>query len=104
VSNPADNKGGPAEGAAFDQLEGAIDQALTQVSELRQRTRAAESRTGELESLLERFSSGQENPGDYEERLRTLEALNGDLVGRLEKGREGVERLLARIRFLEEQK
>ena len=36
--------------------------------------------------------------------LRSLEEENQDLRGRLEKGRQGVERLLARIRFLEGQR
>jgi hypothetical protein len=36
-------------------------------------------------------------------RLEKLESENQDLLFRVEKGKEGVERLLARIRFLEEQ-
>ena len=37
-------------------------------------------------------------------RLKALESENEDLHARLEQGREGVERVLARIRFLEEQR
>jgi hypothetical protein len=71
---------------------------------LTDRARTAESRTGELEALLARFSSGEEDPGAYVEKLRTLEEENADLRGRIEQGREAAQRLLARIRFLEEQR
>ena len=50
------------------------------MGELRVRARAAESRTQELEALLARFSSGEEDPGDYVERLKALEDENGDAV------------------------
>jgi hypothetical protein len=36
-------------------------------------------------------------------RLRALEEENADLRSRIDQGREGVERLLAKIRFLENQ-
>ena len=46
---------------------------------------------------------GEQDPGALVERLTDLESRNRELNERLEEGREGVERLLARIRFLEEQ-
>jgi phage shock protein A len=85
-------------------LEAAVDAALSQVQTLRKQVRTAESRSSELETLLERYSSGDEKPGEAAERVRALEQENGELRSRLEQGREGVERLLARIRFLEEQR
>ena len=36
-------------------------------------------------------------------RIRTLEEENADLRARLERGRDGVDRMIARIRFLENQ-
>lgn len=92
------------ERAALERLGEAVDQAVRQVGELRDRARAAESRTRELEALLARFSSGEEDPGAYIERLKALEDENSDLRGRIEHGREAAKRLLARIRFLEEQR
>jgi predicted nuclease with TOPRIM domain len=81
-----------------------VDQAVAQVGELRNRARTAEARNGELEALLARFDSGEEDPGAYVERLKALEKENTDLRGRIEQGRDAAERLLARIRFLEEQR
>ena len=92
------------ERAALKRLDGAVQSALGQVKELTDRARTAEARSRELEALLDRFSRGGENPGAYMERLRALEEENGDLQGRLANGRETAERLLAKVRFLEEQK
>ena len=92
------------ERAALKRMDGAVKTALLQVKNLGARARAAEARSKELEALLDRFSAGGENPGAYVERLRTLEEQNGDLLGRLANGRETAERLLAKVRFLEEQK
>lgn len=91
-------------GAALKRLDRAIDRALAEVGDLRERLRTAERRSVELESLLERFDSGSERPGDYVERVKVLESENLDLRERMEQGREAVQRLLSRIRFLEEQR
>ena len=92
------------ERAALKRLDGAVKTALLQVRTLGDRARTAEARSKELEALLDRFSAGAEKPGEYVERLRALDEENGDLRGRLANGRETAERLLARVRFLEEQK
>jgi hypothetical protein len=56
-----------------------------------------------MEALLKRFTEEGEDPRELTARLRTLESDNAELVSRLRKGKEAVDRLLARIRFLEEQ-
>ena len=62
-----------------------VDRALSEVGDLRERVKSAESRSTELEVLLERFDSGGENPGDYVERVRVLEAENVDLRARIDR-------------------
>ena len=66
--------------------------------------RAAEGRREELEGLLAKMADGSANPADMHTRLKALEHENADLSRRLDEGREGVDRLLAKIRFLEEQR
>jgi CHASE3 domain sensor protein len=56
-----------------------------------------------MRELLRKFTEGEEDPARLMTRLRTLESGNQELLDRLQKGKGGVDRLLARIRFLEEQ-
>jgi predicted RNase H-like nuclease (RuvC/YqgF family) len=93
----ADRHGLPA-------LEAAVSRTVEELRELRKRTADAVRRSDELQALLERFQTGSESPELMKSRLEHLEAENRDLRARIEQGREGVERLLARIQFLEDQK
>lgn len=109
MSKPEDN-GGTLEAAAFDRLESAVVRLVHELQDAQRRIDEAEGRVEEVEArnsemvgLVERFT---ENPGDAQEimgRLTSLEEQNEDLRLRLERGREGVERMIARIRFLENQ-
>lgn len=56
-----------------------------------------------LEGLLEGVTSGEGGPRAMIDKLHLLEEENRDLRSRLEEGRAGVDRLLARVKFLEEQ-
>lgn len=101
------NPGGKAEQAdrqALQSLEKAVGRALEQLDDFRSRSHDAESKSAELTELLQRFTKDQGEAPRLLSRLTALEGENRDLRGRLEKGREGVERLLARIRFLEGQR
>ena len=89
---------------AFDAVDAAIGRAVARVRELEARATAADQRTSEVEALLEKMASGEESPVQMKDELDRLQQENADLRDRLERGREGVERLLARIRFLEEQR
>lgn len=102
MSNPAGN-GGQPEREAFAVLEGAVGQALDQLARMDQRVHAAEAKNGELAELLRRFTGNEVEPGQILTRLRRLEEENADLRTRLEQGRDGIDRLLAKIRFLEDQ-
>ena len=89
---------------ALDRLEQAVQESLLQTSELTGRLEVAERRVRELDGLLRRISGGELQPSDLLQRMREVEAENKELRSRLERGRDGIERLLARIRFLEEQR
>jgi hypothetical protein len=102
VSKPGDN-GGPQEKEAFDALERAVGETLARLQAMSDRVAAAEARSVELEEVVMRFTGEPGEAGLILSRLKTLEDENGDLRSRLDQGREGVERLLAKIRFLENQ-
>jgi predicted RNase H-like nuclease (RuvC/YqgF family) len=89
-------------GEAFAALTAAVERALERIRELEGRVRDAESRSSELGAMLERFNADEEAPAQMVERLGRLEEENREMKRRLEAGRGAVDRLLARIRFLEE--
>ena len=101
MSNPAGN--GARERQAFEELEGAVGDMLDRLAWMNERMALAEEKSEELEELLKRFTGNEVDPGEIVSRVRVLEVENADLRSRLERGREGVERLLAKIRFLENQ-
>ncbi len=94
---------GEQEAVAFDQLEEAVDSAVSRLRELRTNLSEAQDEGWELKELLRQFTEGEEEPTRLLTKLKDLEAENNQLLERLQRGKEGVERLLARIRFLEEQ-
>lgn len=97
------SEGSPERGA-FQALEGAVGRALDELERLRAALAASERRRGELGELLDGFRQGRRDPAEMATRLEALERENADLRRRVSQGREGVERLLARIRFLEDQR
>jgi len=103
VSNLEDS-GGKTEKAALRELERAVAGALERLRSLRARAEEAEARERDLQELLRRFTGDPEEAGRLLGRMRALQAENADLRQRLDRGREGVERILARLRFLEEQR
>lgn len=92
------------ERAAFKLLERTVGDALESLQKLRARAEEAEGHSEELQEVVKRFTEDEAAAGRLLTKLRTLEGENADLRDRLEKGRQGVERLLAKIRFLEEQR
>jgi predicted RNase H-like nuclease (RuvC/YqgF family) len=102
VSKPGDN-GGPPEGQALDALERAVVRALAHLEAMDDRVAAAEARSSELGEVVKRFTGDEGEAERILTRLQTLEEENTDLRQRLQLGREGVDRLLAKIRFLENQ-
>ena len=102
MSNPGGNGAGP-EREAFDALERAVGVALERQARLNERVARAEGKSAELQELLRRFTTEEIDPAEILSRLRVLENENGDLRSRVDEARAGIERLLARIRFLENQ-
>lgn len=103
MSNPGDSTA-QAEREALKGLDRAVGKVLGHVQGLRARVEDAEARAKHLQELLHRFTDDPAAAGRLLARLGELEAENSDLRSRLARGREGVERMLARLRFLEEQR
>lgn len=101
MSNPAGN--GQPEKAAFAALESAVGQALERLESMSRRVRDAEAKGAELEEVVRRFTGDDQEVGRVLTRLSELEERNADLERRLAEGRAGVDRLLSKIRFLENQ-
>lgn len=95
--------GDDREADGFARLEDAVGELLDRLAETRVRAHAAEQKNSELAELVQRFTGDEQEAEELMTRLRTLETENEDLRSRLERGREGVERMIARIRFLESQ-
>lgn len=94
------------DGAALselDRLESALRRLLDEYDALRTRAEAADNRVRELELALRNVSAGEIDPVALAERTRELEAENRDLLDRLGRARESVQRILARMRFTEEE-
>jgi len=103
VSKPAGN-GEQQERAAFTELEAAVGTVLEQLADVTTRAEGAESRSAEAEELLKRFTGDEAEAGRLLTRLKRLQDENEDLHSRLETGRAGIDKLLAKIKFLEEQR
>ena len=93
-----------ADRAALRRLEKAVGGALKALADAQGRARDAEEHNAELEEVVHRFTNEEGEANLVLTRLRGLEEENADLKARVAKGREGVERLLARVRFLEGQR
>ena len=94
--------GGQPERAAFQELDAAVGGLIEELATLKGRASEAESTSAELEELVQRFTGDDAEAGRLLTRLSDLEGENTDLKERLERGRAGVDRLIARIKFLEE--
>jgi predicted nuclease with TOPRIM domain len=103
VSNIGDD-GEQTDHAALAALESAVGGLLDRLSDVSMRAEEAEGKSEELEALVKRFTGDDAEAGRMLTRLKGLEEENQDLQGRLKKGRASVDRLLAKIRFLEEQR
>jgi hypothetical protein len=100
----SEDSGSPGEEDPLLGLEQAVGRALQRIRELESRLGEAERRAEELDRVLLDVSGGEHKPTMLVDRVGALEAENLELRDRIARGREGVERLLARIRFLEDQR
>lgn len=103
MSKPADNGERP-ETEALAALEGAVTKAVDQLTHMTRKVEEAEAKSAELEEVVKRFTGDVGEASRLLSRLQRLEDENLDLRERLHQGRDGVERLLAKVRFLENQR
>ena len=87
---------------AVKRLEKAVTAALDQVEQLKGELVRMRTQGEALEGLLKGVTSGEEGPREMIDKLHILEEENRDLRSRLDQGRAGVDRILARVKFLEE--
>ncbi len=103
MSNPESARQAPDASEPFARLESAVRRLIRRSAALRAELRSARERNRELMELLAPIAAGEAGPESVLERLRAAEDGRRELEGRLERGREVVERMMARMRFLEDQ-
>lgn len=86
----------------FQSLAEAVGRAVARIGELEEALRRTTDRKEEVEGLLQRMTTGEESPARMAQRLEALDAENRDLRSRIKSGGEVADRLLARVRYLEE--
>lgn len=91
-------------GADWQRLEGAVEQLLGELDALRQKSAQAEERVRNLEAALRNSSTpaGDLDPVALANRVHLLEQENRFLARRLDRARESVKRISARLQFLDE--
>lgn len=85
-------------------LELAVGRVVAELRGLRRRAEEAEERAERIDELLREFSEGSEDPGTLARKVAKLEGENEALRARIRRGREGIDRIMARIRFLEDRR
>jgi predicted nuclease with TOPRIM domain len=85
-------------------LEKAVARLIERLEGAEVRASEAEGRRKEVEELLRKMTDGKADPAAMSERLGELEAENADLRERVDRGLAGVERVLSRVRFMEDQR
>lgn len=88
---------------ALSRLEAVAERLLEERAAVADQAREAEDRVRELKALLSEFPEGNVDMVILEKAITRLRDQNTELKGRMAEGREGVERILSRIRFLENQ-
>lgn len=88
----------------WQRLEGALDKLLSAFDALERRSRDAEERVKTLEAALRNNSTpaGELDPVALANRVHLLEQENRFLAKRLDRARESVKRITARLQFLDE--
>ncbi len=89
---------------ALEALTAAAKGAEKEIKRLRAVVEKADAKLLDQGRLLSSIATGKDSPSEMRERLTASETQNEDLLGRLEQGREAVDRMLAKLRFLEEKK
>ncbi len=101
------SNGGPEPGSAalppdWDRLEDAVSRLLEEHDAMRDRLQAANERVRELEDALSAVTSGDLDPVALSEQVELYERDNRALMNRLSQARAAIERIQARLQFLED--
>ena len=83
-------------------LAASVRKLLSEWERTRSRATTAEARVKELESALRDVTSGGVDPLALGERVHALEQENRFLARRLDRARESVKRISARLQFLDD--
>ena len=83
-------------------LEDALQQLLRAYDELLSKAHASEERVQQLETTMRGSGSGELDPVALSNRVHLLEQENRFLARRLDRARESVKRISARLQFLED--
>ena len=92
---------GPSPVEGLDTLEAAVEAAVARIQGLEEELRRTQTRRDEVEALLQRMNTGEESPAHMARELKALQVENQELRRRLGEGKAVVERLLARVNYLE---
>lgn len=88
---------------ALSRLEAVVERLLRERVAVAGQAREAEDRVRGLETLLSEFTEGKVDTASLEKAIARLRDDNAELKGRMAEGREGVERILSRLSFLQNQ-
>lgn len=99
VDDPA-----PAGGPEMETLEAVVERAVAELRVARKQAKEAEARADRGEELLREFVDGTQDPAELSRKVAELEAENEALRSRIRQGRQGVDQILTRIRFLEDRR
>jgi chromosome segregation ATPase len=102
VSDSGESRTDSPDGKAFGRLETAVARLLKEHAAALGRVRAAEARLKELDKRLNDARKSGADPVHLQETITQLRERNAELEKRIDAGRAGVDRLLSRVRFLEE--
>ena len=86
----------------LDELERAVNVLVEHYASLTEMLEAAEQRNQKLNELVKQHVGSDAEPDSFVRRYRKLERENTDLKARIEEGKAGIDRALARIRFIED--
>lgn len=94
----------PLKGADWKRLEASLQRLLGEFDELARKGALAEERVRQLEASMRNSSTetGELDPVALSNRVHLLEQENRFLARRLDRARESVKRISARLQFLEE--
>lgn len=89
-------------GPEMKALAAAVGRAIAEVRAARERAAEAEAGATRSDDLLREFVDGTQDPGALAKQVSELEAENQMLRSRIQQGQKVVDKILARIRFIED--